>query len=64
MPRVEAEPGAQRPDLAALLADLPEHARLAERAVAGEEVVVERADPLGDRAVEAAHLVDHRASIL
>ena len=36
MARVEAEPGAQRPHLAALLPDLPEHARLAERAAAGE----------------------------
>jgi hypothetical protein len=56
--RVEAEPGAQRPHLAALLADLPEHARLAERAAAGQVVLVERPDPLRDRAIEPPDLVD------
>ena len=60
MARVEPEPGAQRPHLAALLPDLPEHARLAERAAAGEVAVVERAHPLGDGPVEAANLRDHR----
>ena len=56
---VDAEPGAEHADVAALLADLPEHARLAERPVAGEEAVVERADALGDEAVEAAELLHH-----
>ena len=57
---IELEPLAQRPDLAALLADLPQHAGRAERAVPCEEVVVERAHPLRDDPVEPAHLGDHR----
>ena len=55
---VDAEPRAQHADVAAVLADLPQHARLAERAVPGEEAIVERADPLRDEAVEAPHLGD------
>ena len=46
---VEAEPGAQRPEVESVVADLPEHARLAERPVAPEERLVERADTLRDR---------------
>ena len=57
--RVEPQAGAQRAHLAAVRPDLPQHARLAERPVAGEEVIVERADALGHRPVEAADLLDH-----
>ncbi len=56
--RVEVKARAQRPYFAVAAPDLPEHAGLAERPAAAEEVVVESAHPLGDRAVEAAHLLD------
>ena len=58
--RVEAEAGAQEAHLAALAPDLPEDARLAQRAVEAEEVVAERPEALGHRAVEVANLVDRR----
>ena len=58
--RVELEPGPQRAHLAAVLPDLPQHARLGQRPAAREVVVVERADALGHRAVEAPDLLDHR----
>jgi hypothetical protein len=38
----------QQPDVAASRADLPQQPRLAERTVAPQERVVERADPLRD----------------
>ncbi len=57
---VEIEPGAERADVAATFTDLPQQARLAERALACEVVVVERADPLGHGPVEAPDAGDHR----
>src|SRR5437868_3706277 len=60
--RVEGEPRAEPPDVGAIDPDLPQQASLAERAVAGEVAVVERADALGDEAVEAAHLADRRSA--
>jgi hypothetical protein len=59
MARVEPEPGPQRPHLAPVRPDLPQHARLGERPLAREEVVVERPDALRHRPVEAANLLDH-----
>ena len=53
---IEPEQRPQAHDIAALRPDLPEHARLAERPVSREEVVVERADTLGHEPVEAADL--------
>ena len=60
VPGVEPQPRPQRPHLAAAGADLPQHARLAQRPVEPGEVVVERADPRRHRPVEAAHLLDLR----
>ena len=57
---VELEPRAKRPHVAALGADLPEQPRLAQRTPAREVVLVERSDALGDHAVEAPELRDHR----
>ena len=54
---VEVEAGAQPPHVRPLT-DLPQHARLAERAVTGQVLVVERADPLRDGAVEAPDPAD------
>ena len=56
--RVELEARAQPADVAAVGSDLPEHPRLAERPVAREVVVFERADSLRDEPVEAPHLTD------
>ena len=56
--RVEIEPGAQAPDIAARLADLPEHPRLSERAIPREVVVAECPDLLGDGPVEPPDLGD------
>ena len=56
--RVEPEPRPQRAHLRAVRTDLPQHPRLAERAVARQEVIVERADALRHGAVEAADLLD------
>src|SRR5437667_6375753 len=53
---VEPNAPAQVAELRALPTDLVEQARRAQRAVAAEKVVVERADPLGDEPVEAPHL--------
>src|SRR5438067_5996096 len=53
---VEPKAPAQLAELRALPTDLVEQARRAQRAVAAEKVVVERADPLGDEPVEAPHL--------
>ena len=58
VPRVQVEPRAEGADVAAVLADLPEHPGLAERAVAGQVVVVQRADALGDGPVEAPDLLE------
>jgi len=44
--RVEVKPRPQPADIGTARADLPQQARLTERAVAGQEGVVERADPL------------------
>ena len=63
-PGVQSEAGTERADLAALRADLPQHARLAERAVEGQEAVAERADPLRDGSVEAPDLVTAAAGIV
>src|SRR5258708_37998516 len=56
---VEAGPWSQPPNVGAVRADLPQQARLTERAVAGQERVVERADPLRDDPVEAPDPADH-----
>ena len=55
---VQAEAVAQRPDLAAVLADLPQQARLRHRAMGGEEVVAQRADALRHRSVEMPDMVN------
>src|SRR6185503_16874704 len=55
---VEAEPLSQRAQVGAGGADLPQQPRLAERTIAGQEAIVERADPLGHHAVESTHLFD------
>ena len=60
--RVESELRAKSTHVAAVPADLPENAGLAERPVEGEVVVLERADALGDQAVEAPHL-RHRVHV-
>src|SRR5581483_4684947 len=59
--RVELEAASQLAHLAAIRSDLPEEARLAERPVAGEEAVAERAHALCDHAVEAPDVGDLRA---
>jgi hypothetical protein len=56
--RIEVQPVAKRAHLAAVRADLPQHPRLAERPLTGEEPVAQRADALRDRPVEAPDLVD------
>ena len=56
--RVQPEPRPQRAHLRAVRADLPQHPRLAERAVTRQEVIVQRADALRHGAVEAADLLD------
>src|SRR5262249_8392137 len=56
--RVEAEPGAEQPHVAAVPPELPEEPGRAQRAVAREVTVVEGADALRDEPVEAAHLAD------
>ena len=55
--RVQVEPGTQRPDVGAVRADLPQQAGVPERAVPGQELVVERAGP-GDGPVEPPDLAD------
>ena len=52
---IERQPRAQLPHLRPLAADFVQQPRLAERAAAIEKAVVERADPLGHRTVEAAN---------
>ena len=52
---VQAEPGAQRPDVAAVRTDLPQHTGGAERPVPGQVALVERADALRDGPVEPPH---------
>ena len=58
--RVEVEARAQRPQVGAVRADLPQHPRRAKRPAAREVLVVESADALGDAAVERADLSDRR----
>src|SRR4029077_5403678 len=58
---VQVEPGAQPPHVAAVRADLPQQPGLRERPVAGQERVIQRADPLRDGPVEPPDLVDHVA---
>jgi len=58
--RVQVQPGAQLPDVAAVRADLPQHPGLPERAAAGQELVVQCAGSLGNGPVEPPDLVDHR----
>ena len=60
MSGIEAQPRAQQANLAALEADLPQHPRLSQGAVALHESIAEGSDALRDRAIEAAHLLDHR----
>ena len=55
---VEPELCPERSHVAIPVTDLPEDARLAEGAIPGQEAIVERPDPLGDDAVEPAHLID------
>ena len=55
---IEAEPGAQGFGVGALRADLEQDPRLAERPAALEIALIERADRLGDGAVEAANAAD------
>ena len=58
VPGVESELGAERAEVGALLADLPEDARMAERAPTREERLVERADALRDDPAEPPYLRD------
>jgi hypothetical protein len=58
VPGVEAEARAERTEFGAPRADLPEDARLAERAPAREKRLVERADPLRDDPAEPPYLRD------
>lgn len=60
MTGVEAEPGSERSHLTALLADLPEDSRLAERSATREVVLIQRPDALRDRAAEPPDLGDLR----
>src|SRR5205814_7364561 len=55
---VEAESGSQEPHVAPVGADLPQQTRFAERPIASEVVVVQRADALGYKPVEATDLSD------
>ena len=55
---IEAERAAQAARVGAGEADLEDQPRLAERPAAAEIALVERADPAGDKAVEAADLLD------
>ena len=57
---VEIEPRPQRPHIATVVADLPQHAGGAEWSATLEESIVEGADALRDGPVEAADLRDHR----
>ena len=52
---IQAEPGSQLPDLGPLEADLPQRPRFHHRPAAPEKPIVQRADSLGDGAVEGAH---------
>ncbi|HUB20999.1 MAG TPA: hypothetical protein VMA97_01180 [Streptosporangiaceae bacterium] len=58
--RIQVEPGPEPPDVTAVPADLPQQACLPERPVAGQERVIQRADPLRDGPVEPPDLLDHR----
>ena len=58
MAGVEAEPRPERAHLTALGSDLPQDPILAERPVAAEVPIVERAGALGDDPVEAPDLID------
>ena len=60
-PESIAEAPAQLPHLRALGADLPQQARLAERAAAPHVLLVESADALGHGPVEAPHPGHHRS---
>ena len=57
---VQVEPLPQPPYVAALGRDLPQQPCLPERPVAGQERVIQRADPLRDGPVEPPDLLDHR----
>jgi len=56
---LDAEPGAERRELGAVRADLPQDPSLAHRPPAPEKAILERADAFGDDAVEAADPIDH-----
>ena len=58
---VEGEPTAQRPAVGAPGRHLPQQSGGAERPATGQVLLVERADPLGHGAVEAAYDGDRLA---
>jgi hypothetical protein len=63
VPGIQAEAGAQEPDVGAVAAvgtDLPQQPALAERPAPGQERLVERAHALRHSAVEPAHPLHHR----
>jgi hypothetical protein len=53
---VKLEASANRPDVGAIFADLPQHSRGTQRTASRQVLVAERAHALGDRPVEAPHL--------
>ena len=55
---IEAETGAKIPDVAPVVADLPQKARLAEGALPAEEALAERSGALGGDPVEPPDLCD------
>jgi hypothetical protein len=55
---VEAESDAKVAKVGTYLADLEQHARLAEWPVAAEEVLIERAGPLRNEPIEPPDLID------
>jgi hypothetical protein len=56
--RIEAEPPAQISHVGPNGSNLPEQPRLTERARSSEKMILERANSLGDDAVEAPDLID------
>jgi hypothetical protein len=55
---VELQACPERADLGPVGSDLPQQPRLGQRAIAREEAIVERPDPLGEGAIEVTDLVD------
>src|SRR6188472_1461208 len=58
MAGVELQACPERADLGPVGSDLPQQPRLGQRAIAREEAIVERPDPLGEGAIEVTDLVD------